>query len=58
MAKRGERRPWKVRYEWSNGIKGTDSYTSRDQAEMKAEQIRRTAVARDMVVTVDVTHRP
>lgn len=55
MAKRGERRPWKVEYEWSNGIKGRDAYSSRDLAELHAEMIRDAGERRaDADVTVRV----
>ena len=54
MAKRGEKQPWKVRYEWSNGVKGMNSYTSEDLAESKADQIRQAGERRDDI-SVSVT---
>lgn len=57
MAKRGETRPWQVRYEWENGVKGTGSYVSEDRAQAQADMIRTTAERRDMRVTVTVGHR-
>ncbi len=56
MAKRGEKQPWKVRYEWSNGIKGTVARSSQELAEIKADEIRRAGELRsdaDVTVTVE-----
>jgi hypothetical protein len=58
MAKRGETRPWKVSFHWENGVHGTDSKASEDEARMLAESIHRTAETRGMRVDVAVTHRP
>lgn len=58
MAKRGERRPWRVTFEWSSGVKGVDTFISQDEAEMRAEKIRKAAEWRDdATVTVTVAHR-
>lgn len=55
MAKRGEKRPWKVRYEWSNGIKGTVACGDEWLANHKADEIRQAGERRDDVsVTVTV----
>ena len=47
MAKRGEKQPWKVCYEWTNGGKGVVACSSEDLAEMKAAEIRRAGEWRD-----------
>ena len=54
MAKRGEKRPWQVRYEWSNGIKGTESFISESDAIRAAEKIADAAEWRDDDATVSV----
>lgn len=40
MAKRGERRPWRVRFEWANGVKGVDTFRTEEDAERRAREIR------------------
>jgi len=57
MAKRGERRPWRVRFEWDNGVKGADSYSSESLAELKADEIRRAAESQDRQVTITIEDR-
>lgn len=57
MAKRGETRPWRVTYEWDNGIKGSQSYQTEDHANLKADEIRRNAAHTDATVMVTVAHR-
>jgi hypothetical protein len=57
MAKRGERRPWKVTYRWENGVGGTDARSSEDEAQMIAARIRRAAEARGMRVEISVYYR-
>lgn len=55
MAKRGERRPWKVRYEWSNGIKGVVTCSTESEAAIHADKIRTAGERRaDADVTVMV----
>lgn len=55
MAKRGSLSTHRVRYEWSNGIKGTVACGSLSHAEMKADEIRGWAERRDdRTVTVTV----
>ena len=59
MPKRGAKLPWRVYFEWSNGIKGTRACYSRDDAEMYADQIRRAGESRsDASVTVVIEHAP
>jgi len=56
MAKRGERRPWRVRYVWTTGVKGTDTFTTRDEADSRADKIRAAGERwddRDVTVTVE-----
>ena len=58
MSKRGEQRPWLVDYQWTNGNKGRESFTSKDAADDKAAVIRGYAEHRpDADVTVTVRHR-
>lgn len=47
MAKRGERQPWKVEFQWSNGVRGRNAYSSRDLAELHARRIREAGERRD-----------
>lgn len=54
MAKRGEHLPWKVEFEWSNGVRGRNAYGSEDLANLKAQQIRDAGERRD---DADVTVR-
>lgn len=59
VAKRGERLPWKVQYEWTSGIKGKNAYGSQDLAELKAAQIREAGERRpDADVAVEVVYQP
>ena len=56
MAKRGEKQPWKVRYVWTSGIRGTIACHSEDLANIKADQIRQAGERRgdaDVTVTVE-----
>lgn len=60
MAKRGETRPWRVRFEWKNGVKGTSSHITREDAESRAAEIRRNAELRDAIedlILCEVSHR-
>lgn len=57
MAKLGERRPWRVRYVWSNGVKGTATFTDEWHARHKAEEIEWRAGVRGLTVTVQVSKR-
>ena len=52
MPKKGSKLPWKVRFEWSNGVKGVRACFTQDDAEMYADEIRRAGEARD---DIDVT---
>jgi hypothetical protein len=36
MAKRGERRPFRVTYEWPSGISGTMTFSTQEEAERAA----------------------
>lgn len=38
MAKRGERRPFRVTYEWPSGISGTMTFSTREEAESAASR--------------------
>lgn len=59
MAKRGETRPWRMRFQWSNGIKGVATYETREQADDEARKIQVYAAAfrEDMTVTTTVERR-
>lgn len=60
MSKRGETRPWRVAFEWSNGVKGVDTYSRKDEADMNADRIRDYSAMLDdpdRTVTVTVTDR-
>jgi hypothetical protein len=57
MAKRGETRPWRMRFEFENGICGTETFHSEEQANFKADQIRRNAANREMTVAIKITNR-
>lgn len=48
MAKRGEKRPWRVRFLWENGVKGTKTFASVSEVRLFVEKIRATAESRDM----------
>lgn len=56
MAKRGEKQPWKVRFEYENGICGQRAFTDEWSAEHAAEQIRENGERRELAVTVEVFH--
>lgn len=57
MAKRGETRPWRVRYEWENGVKGCETFSDEWRAEACADEIRRAAEHRDLSVSITIEHR-
>ena len=57
MAKRGSTRPWRVRFEWENGVTDTDTKTSRGDAEALRDLVLRTAEQRQLHVTVEISHR-
>lgn len=54
MAKRGEKQPWKVRYEWANGIRGTIAFSTESNANLKAAEIQRASEWRGVAVSVTV----
>lgn len=57
MAKRGESRPYRVRYEWPNGIDGTETRASRQQADELAHRVAAYVGPDSSRPTVTVTHR-
>lgn len=57
MAKRGERRPWQVRFEWSNGTTGVNTFTHLYQAARQRDEILERAYRRNVDVTVTITNR-
>lgn len=63
MPKRGESLPWKVRYIWTREdgtqVKGTVARHSKDEANMKANEITQAGLRRDDAsVVVTVSHEP
>lgn len=57
MSKRGERRPFLVRYEWANGVKGSQSFPTIDQAHDFERKIVRNAELIDRAVTIQIVCR-
>lgn len=57
MAKRGETRPWRVRYVWDTGIKGTATFGSEDEALWQKSKIEDAAELQDRTVTVTIERR-
>jgi hypothetical protein len=56
MAKKGEKRPHLIKFEWSNGVKGSQSFTSADGALLSKDQIERYAALREDGMTVKVEY--
>lgn len=54
MAKRGQRLPWKVRYQYEGRPAYVVACSTEWDAQHKAEQIRANADTRELVVVVDV----
>lgn len=40
MAKRGSTRPWRMKFEWDNGVKGVVTFHTEEEAEHAAKQQR------------------
>jgi hypothetical protein len=57
MAKRGETRPHRLRFTWSNGVKGTETFIDTDRLGMFLDRMKGTAARREMTVEVEYTHR-
>jgi hypothetical protein len=60
MAKRGETRPWRVRFEWANGVKGVDTFRTEEDAERRAREIRErdaNGAAPSALLSCEVSHR-
>lgn len=53
MAKRGEKFPHLVRFEWSNGNKGSKSCRNEAEVESFKAQLHTTAEQRDLQVTIE-----
>jgi hypothetical protein len=51
MAKRGSTRPHSVKFEYSNGVKGTEPFGSAEEAVAFMDKLDRTAASREMTVT-------
>ena len=43
MAKRGEKRPWRVRFSYENGARGTETFTDLERVRLHVEELRRNA---------------
>lgn len=54
MAKRGEKRPWRARFQWDNGVKGAKTFSTVSELRSFVEQIRETAELRDMGLSLKV----
>lgn len=55
MAKRGQTYPYRVRYEWTTGIKGMAVASSLDEANLKADQIEGAGIRHpDADVTITI----
>lgn len=54
MPKKGERATHRVVFDWANGVKGTISCISRDQAEDEVRRLRETALRRDLVLRYSI----
>jgi hypothetical protein len=58
MAKRGETRPWRVRYEWiETGLKGTETRATFQEARRFADELEATSDRRGMPLAYTVQHR-
>lgn len=57
MAKHGETRPYRVRYEWPNGVKGTETRGTLESARFIALEICRHGAMHGTDCTITITHR-
>ena len=58
MAKRGETRPWRLSYDWTDrGISGVNAYRTEEQANSKADEMLSYAARIGRKITVKVAHR-
>jgi hypothetical protein len=57
MAKRGEKRPYRLHFVWENGVRGTETFHSEEARTFFEEQMRRTADQRGMEVTITLSTR-
>lgn len=57
MAKRGETRPWRVRFEWANGIKGTITTDAVEYADDHAAKLCRNADNNGSSILIRIEHR-
>jgi hypothetical protein len=58
MAKRGETRPYRMHFEWDNGVKSTQTFHSEEARQRVIDQIRETAERIDREVTITTSERP
>lgn len=57
MAKRGEKQPWRVDYEWPSGIRGCRTFTTEDRARQFEATLLHNAQVRESSIQIDVTVR-
>ncbi|MDH6110224.1 hypothetical protein P3T36_004844 [Kitasatospora sp. MAP12-15] len=57
MPKKGAVLPWRLSYEWENGVKSTTACYTQDEAERERGKLFDTDVSRDLDVTVTIVNR-
>lgn len=57
MPKRGESLPYRVTFQWDNGVKGSSAHRTLDAATDAALALYRAAKAQDRTVTVKISER-
>ncbi len=57
MAKRGETRPWRMRFVWDNGVKDTVTYATVEQANYQAEKMQAYADLIGSTISISVERR-
>jgi hypothetical protein len=57
MAKRGETRPWRIKYEWLGGLGGTETRSTLEEARSFADTLCDNSDRRHTHITITVQHR-
>jgi len=57
MPKRGDRLPWRVSFEWGNGVKGSVPCYDTNGAQTQISMLRAHAEAKGVGLTLTVTNR-
>lgn len=57
MAKKGSRRPWRVRFAWAGGVCGCETFEDLDRAKTLIDTLRRNAGRNGSGCHVTVVHR-